>query len=194
MVTAFLNSKIPDEYEIYCMQPQGYSDGTKRVWKLNQALYGLHKAPLWWFETLVKVMKDAGFVPMSTEMCLFKHEKLGVLVLIYVENDDGGFSVYVERQKDRLRSDDRFRGRAKRLAEIEADPECLWSEWDLEQFKQEEQRYYYRERGCQGFRDYVEAMRRRLAGHDFTQPFELDEDPKKQDRLTTWIEYLGYEY
>ncbi|CAJ2503425.1 Uu.00g108190.m01.CDS01 [Anthostomella pinea] len=31
-------------------------------------------------------MKDAGFVPMSTEMCLFKHEKLGVLVLIYVDD------------------------------------------------------------------------------------------------------------
>ncbi|CAJ2500803.1 Uu.00g036560.m01.CDS01 [Anthostomella pinea] len=86
MVIAFLNSKIPDEYEIYCMQPQGSSDGTKRVWKLNQALYGPRKAPLWWFETLVKVMKDAGFVPMSTEMCLFKHEKLGVLVLIYVDD------------------------------------------------------------------------------------------------------------
>ncbi|KAH6881141.1 hypothetical protein B0T10DRAFT_361952, partial [Thelonectria olida] len=33
-----------------------------------------------------------------------------------------------------------------------------------------------------------------LARHDFTQPFELDEDPKKQDKLTIWIEYLNYEY
>ncbi|KAJ4179858.1 hypothetical protein NW767_014525 [Fusarium falciforme] len=26
------------------------------------------------------------------------------------------------------------------------------------------------------------------------QPFKLDEDPKKWDKLTTWIEYLNYEY
>ncbi|KAJ4176845.1 hypothetical protein NW755_014195, partial [Fusarium falciforme] len=25
-------------------------------------------------------------------------------------------------------------------------------------------------------------------------PFKLDEDPKKWDKLTTWIEYLNYEY
>ncbi|CAJ2513173.1 Uu.00g012920.m01.CDS01 [Anthostomella pinea] len=37
-------------------------------------------------------------------------------------------------------------------------------------------------------------VRSRLVRHDFTRPFELDEDPKKQDSLTTWIEYLGYEY
>lgn len=36
-------------------------------------------------------------------------------------------------------------------------------------------------------------MEHRLARHDFTRPFELDEDPEKQDKLTTWIEYLNYE-
>jgi hypothetical protein len=37
-------------------------------------------------------------------------------------------------------------------------------------------------------------VKRRLAQHGFTRPFELDEDPKRQDKLTTWIEYLNYEY
>ncbi|KAM3525833.1 hypothetical protein MY4038_007124, partial [Beauveria bassiana] len=50
------------------------------------------------------------------------------------------------------------------------------------------------ESGCRGFCDYTEAVKRRLARHGFIQPFKLNEDPKTQDKLTTWIEYLNYEY
>ncbi|KAF2185518.1 hypothetical protein K469DRAFT_726674 [Zopfia rhizophila CBS 207.26] len=41
---------------------------------------------------------------------------------------------------------------------------------------------------------YVRAVKDRLTKHGFTRTFQLDEDPARQDRLTTWIEYLGYEY
>jgi hypothetical protein len=37
-------------------------------------------------------------------------------------------------------------------------------------------------------------MKRRLARHGFTRPFQLNEDPKQQDQLSTWIEYLYFEY
>lgn len=45
-----------------------------------------------------------------------------------------------------------------------------------------------------GFPEYVEALKERLAKHGFTRTFHLDKDPDRQDKLTTWIEYLGYEY
>ncbi|KAF4416017.1 ankyrin 2,3/unc44 [Fusarium austroafricanum] len=54
------------------------------------------------------------------------------------------------------------RPRAERLAEIEADPSCLKSGWDVQQSLHERQRRLYREHGCRG--------------------------------LTTWTEYLNYEY
>lgn len=41
--------------------------------------------------------------------------------------------------------------------------------------------------------DYTEAVKTLLAEYDFTRPFQLQKDPMHQDRLTTWIEYLGYE-
>ncbi|KAF2189914.1 hypothetical protein K469DRAFT_683268 [Zopfia rhizophila CBS 207.26] len=41
---------------------------------------------------------------------------------------------------------------------------------------------------------YVKAVKGRLTKHGFTRTFQLDEDPARQDKLTTWIEYLGYEY
>ncbi|KAH9889146.1 hypothetical protein F4778DRAFT_785706 [Xylariomycetidae sp. FL2044] len=132
------------------------------------------------------------------------------------EDDDGGFLEYVELEKKRIQQ--RFEGmvewlqydepRATRkaetarykeeyekdLAKIEADPACLKPKWERIQREREEHRYSYRERGCQSFREYAEAVKHRLARHGFTQPFELDEEPKKQDKLTTWIEYLNYEY
>ncbi|KAG5801990.1 hypothetical protein H9Q71_013424 [Fusarium xylarioides] len=110
------------------------------------------------------------------------------------EDDDGGFLAYVERRKYVIQRDYLPDFCAKRLAEIEADPSCLKSQWEDIQWERERQRRHCRERGCRGFRDYVGAVKRRLACHDFTQPFELDEDPKKQDKLMTWIEYLNYEY
>jgi hypothetical protein len=45
-----------------------------------------------------------------------------------------------------------------------------------------------------GFPEYTEEMRKRLASHGFTQTFRLDDDPARQDKLTTWIEYLNFEY
>ncbi|KAK2743007.1 hypothetical protein CKAH01_18422 [Colletotrichum kahawae] len=110
------------------------------------------------------------------------------------EDEDDSFPAYVEREKSMIQRYCLRRSRAKRLAEIEADPSCLKSGWDMQQSLRERQRRLCREHGCRGFRSYVNAVKRRLAAHDFTQPFDLDEDPKKQDRLTTWIEYLNYEY
>ena len=110
------------------------------------------------------------------------------------EDDDGGFPAYVEWRKHVIQRHMRSKSAAKRLAEIEADPSCLKSGWEDRQWERERQRRHCRERSCRGFRDYAEAVKRRLACHGFTQPFELDEDPKNQDKLTTWIEYLNYEY
>jgi hypothetical protein len=37
-------------------------------------------------------------------------------------------------------------------------------------------------------------VKRSLARHGFTRPIELDEDPERQDKLTTWIEFLDFEH
>ncbi|KAH0556037.1 hypothetical protein GP486_006023 [Trichoglossum hirsutum] len=46
----------------------------------------------------------------------------------------------------------------------------------------------------QGFTAYTQAVEKRLASHNFTQPFQLTEDPRQQDARTTWVEYLNYVY
>ncbi|KAK4137207.1 hypothetical protein BT67DRAFT_98742 [Trichocladium antarcticum] len=44
------------------------------------------------------------------------------------------------------------------------------------------------------FEAYVTAMKARLNRHGYGRPFQLDQDHSRQDKLTTWIEYLNYEY
>ena len=44
------------------------------------------------------------------------------------------------------------------------------------------------------FPTYFEGVKQGLAEHEFTRTFQLDQDPERQDKLTTWIEYLDYEY
>ncbi|KAL8938571.1 MAG: hypothetical protein Q9216_003821 [Gyalolechia sp. 2 TL-2023] len=50
------------------------------------------------------------------------------------------------------------------------------------------------ESGHEGSVAYVQAVRKRLAAHHFTQPVRFLEDPRRQDEWTTWVEYLSYIY
>ncbi|VUC28412.1 unnamed protein product [Clonostachys rosea] len=77
-----------------------------------------------------------------------------------------------------------------RREETEENPMLLWNAWE----KREHDRATYREHGCEGFADYAEAVRRRLDKNGFAHPFRLHQDPMQQDPLTTWIEYIAYEY
>ncbi|UPK90899.1 hypothetical protein LCI18_001834 [Fusarium solani-melongenae] len=77
---------------------------------------------------------------------------------------------------------------------LKKNPLCLEAQLMYEMKTRDRQRLRYRERDCNGPADYFKAVKRGLASHGLTRPFELNEDPKQQDQLTTWIEYLGYEY
>ncbi|KAJ8113164.1 hypothetical protein ONZ43_g5214 [Nemania bipapillata] len=39
---------------------------------------------------------------------------------------------------------------------------------------------------------YTEAARKLLARYEFTRPVQFLDDPKQQDKLTTWIEYIAF--
>lgn len=45
-----------------------------------------------------------------------------------------------------------------------------------------------------GFTEYANAAKERLQRYGFTRIFQLDPNLSQQDKLTTWIEYLNYEY
>ncbi|QPH09514.1 hypothetical protein C2857_000320 [Epichloe festucae Fl1] len=110
-----------------------------------------------------------------------------------IKDEDDGFLAIVERVKRRFQEV----GDLERVAEIEADPTILkrpGEPWYHVQRHRDWQRRYQREPECKDFSHYEDAVKKRLNRHGFTRVFHLQEDPKQQDELTTWIEYLGFEY
>lgn len=92
--------------------------------------------------------------------------------------------------------------RDRDAAKFEADPLYLmpyWKSWQ-EQYKVD---WKYispvsnippRLSGQTTFNRYFEGVKLRLAQHGLTRTFQLHEDVQQQDKLTTWIEYLAFEY
>jgi hypothetical protein len=57
--TAFMYGNLQEE--IYMKQPEGFSDGTAKVCKLNKSLYGLKQAPRRWNTRPRTFLKKLGF-------------------------------------------------------------------------------------------------------------------------------------
>lgn len=85
--TAFLYGNLTEE--VYMKQPEGYSDGSDRVCKLNRSLYGLKQAPRCWNQRFVNFIKQYSLKQSMADPCLFTRTRNNnkLLVIIYV--DDG---------------------------------------------------------------------------------------------------------
>ncbi|CAH0053674.1 unnamed protein product [Clonostachys solani] len=105
-------------------------------------------------------------------------------------NDQDNFQAFAQEQYRDWEIVQRDDGYSTWCLETEEQPTRLWSAWE----KRQHDRATYREQGCGSFTDYSEAVRRRLEKNGFRHPFQLHPDPMQQDPLTTWIEYLAYEY
>jgi hypothetical protein len=111
-----------------------------------------------------------------------------------LDDDDGDYLTYIEQKRHEVKRYYAPEWVPHYLNEIESGAPWVKSLWEDQQWARQRQRRFCREHGCRGFLEYAGAVKRRLTLHDFGRPFQLEEDPKKQDKLTTWIEYLNYEY
>jgi hypothetical protein len=84
--TAFLNAPIPDGAEYYVEPPPGLGKPPGYVCKLNKALYGLRQSPLYWFLAIKPVMESLGFEALPSDLCLFRHKGLNILIVLYVDD------------------------------------------------------------------------------------------------------------
>ncbi|GKB95818.1 retrovirus-related pol polyprotein from transposon TNT 1-94, partial [Tanacetum coccineum] len=86
--SAFLYGKIQEE--VYVCQPPGFEDPDfpDRVYKVEKTLYGLHKAPRAWYETLSTYLSDNGFQRRKINKTLFikRHKDNILLVQVYVDD------------------------------------------------------------------------------------------------------------
>ena len=91
--TAFLYGR--EQKEIYLELPQGHPSKKSGVWKSHASVYGLISAPLTWFTTLSKKLKDRGYEKCSSDTCLFKRNQ--TYVVVYVDD-----ILYTAKTDDRL--------------------------------------------------------------------------------------------
>ena len=86
--TAFLNGKL--EEEVYMAQPRGFEDtpDSKKVCKLQRAIYGLKQASRSWNKRFDEEVKSLGFIQSMEEPCVYKKisgSKVQFLIL-YVDD------------------------------------------------------------------------------------------------------------
>lgn len=86
VVTAFLHGTL--EEEIFMTQPEGFSDGSKRVCKLTKSIYGLKQSSRVWNTTLNKVLLDFGLKRSSTDQCVYYFVKGNRIFIVAVYVDD----------------------------------------------------------------------------------------------------------
>nr|GEZ88099.1 putative ribonuclease H-like domain-containing protein [Tanacetum cinerariifolium] len=86
--SAFLNREIQEE--VYVTQPKGFEDPKypKRVYKVVNALYGLHQAPRAWYATLSSFLLKHRYRRGTNDQTLFlkKDSKDIILVQVYVDD------------------------------------------------------------------------------------------------------------
>lgn len=78
--------------------------------------------------------------------------------------------------------------RARCQERVDLDQCGNWDTWEAFTAR------YGPKEGKWGFSNYKKRLNQRLAKYGFTRSFQLQSDLSRQDALTTWIEYLGYEY
>ncbi|GJV58940.1 putative reverse transcriptase domain-containing protein [Tanacetum coccineum] len=86
--SAFLYGTI--EKEVYVCQPPSFEDPQflDKVYKVENALYGLHQAPRAWYETLSTYLIKNGFRRGTIDKTLFIKKDKGDILLVQVYVDD----------------------------------------------------------------------------------------------------------
>ncbi|CAI7846500.1 unnamed protein product [Closterium sp. NIES-54] len=94
-------------------QPERFDDGSGRVWKQKQALYGLKKSPRQWYLKLREDLEEIGFTPSSADHSLFMlgEGELRSFIMVYMD-DILIFSPSSDLVKVILKLQDKFKCKA----------------------------------------------------------------------------------
>ena len=84
IVSAFLHGKI--DMEIFMQQPQGFSDGTNRVCRLNKAIYGLCQAARQFYLRLDEVLQKLSFRRLAMDWAIWLRDEDGAFIAAHVDD------------------------------------------------------------------------------------------------------------
>ena len=81
---AFLNGVL--HQDVYIVQPPMFHDGTRRVWKLKKAQYGLKQAAREWHKALVELLSEVGFDRCHSDPALYVSKVCRCFIFLWVDN------------------------------------------------------------------------------------------------------------
>ena len=86
--SAYLNSELGEEEEIYMQEPPGFEESTGSMKWLQKSLYRLKQARRWWYDTLMCTLNDLGLCVTQADLGVF-HTQVedDVLILAVHVND-----------------------------------------------------------------------------------------------------------
>ncbi|KAI1172980.1 hypothetical protein F4777DRAFT_601119 [Nemania sp. FL0916] len=133
-----------------------------------------------------KLVNDGGRpvypLPLFDQVAANPRQYLDILAPWQCETFDFGDHIYADVFKYQLDSWRGFR-RFQLCNRIPGPPDYLERSHVYRHFF-----HYFRRK----YPDYREAARNLLAQYDFTRPFQFHDDATRQDKLTTWTEYLVF--
>ena len=88
--SAFLNSELNSDEEVFLEQPQGYKELDRKwyVCKLLKSLYGLKQAGRKWYDALCKALIDIGFSQSEADPAIFYAHKDNNITILACHVDD----------------------------------------------------------------------------------------------------------
>lgn len=101
-----------------------------------------------------------------------------------------GFSEYLDQQR---RHEHMLGGASKSIYGAEYE-QMQRRRWEREHGQWQQRQYDTDDEAKAAFLEYNNAMKKLLKHYGFVQPFQLHPDVRQQDQLTTFVEYLGFEY
>lgn len=85
-VSAYLNGTLKEV--IYMEQPEGFSDGTKKVCKLEKSIYGIKQSGRVWNETINSELIKMGLVRSEVDQCIYHDLNNGYKLYVAIYVDD----------------------------------------------------------------------------------------------------------
>ena len=76
--TVFLNFDIFKKIIMYVKQFHDFENESNKICRFKKILYDLRKSFLWWFDTIIFVLKNLRFEFFNFDLCLFKNFKTRV--------------------------------------------------------------------------------------------------------------------
>lgn len=117
-VTAFLQGELSET--IYMDQPEGFSNGTDQVCRLNKAVYGLKQAGRTWNLKLNDALLKFGLKRSKMDPCVYYNFEQKLFVAIYVDD----FLIFFQHDQDLNRMKSNLHD-AFHMKEIGEARECL---------------------------------------------------------------------